>query len=135
MDMEMVAEINRERAVRGIGALTVDERLAAAAQRHAEDMAWRGVRGHVGSDTSTMLLRMVAAGFWPARYAEVVGWEYDAAEMVAWWLGSDSHRRWVLWEEVDRVGVGFAWGNDGAGFWCVDFAREREAKRHEGGGG
>ena len=120
----MLAAINAARAARGLHALMADERLADAAGRHAADLASHPGLLHTGSDGSSIDQRIRAAGYAPARWAEVVGWCWggDIAPMVEWWLDSPEHIGIVLDAGMADIGVGYAqglgpWGH----YWTVDF--------------
>ena len=125
-EREMVEAINAARAARGVGALRADERLTAAAQGHAADMAAHPGMIHVGSDGREGGERIRAAGYNWRKWGEIVGWGWQGqiAPMVDWWLSSGNHAPYLLDAEMVDVGVGYAaglgpWGH----YWCVDFGR------------
>ena len=126
----MLTAINAARATRGVHALVADERLGDAARRHAADLASHPGLLHTGSDGSSIDQRIRAAGYAPARWAEVVGYGFggDIAPMVDWWLSSPEHVGIVLDAGMTDIGVGYAqglgpWGH----YWAVDFGRPVEA--------
>ncbi|MFF4384368.1 CAP domain-containing protein [Kitasatospora sp. NPDC001547] len=61
--LEMLTAVNAERTRIGARPVRLDERLTAAAQRHADDVATHGLTQHDGSDGSTPWRRVRAAGF------------------------------------------------------------------------
>lgn len=126
----MVEAFNAVRSGRGLHSLLPAAELAAAARRHAADLAAHPGLLHVGSDGSSIDGRMRDAGYEPLAWREVVGWGFrgDVGAMLDWWLASPGHVGIVLDGEVREVGVGYVyapatvWGH----FWCVDLGR-REA--------
>ena len=125
-EQAMLDALNAARAARGVGALRGDERLAAAARRHAADLAAHPGLLHTGSDGSTIGQRVAESGYAALAYGEVVGWGWQGAipPMVDWWLNSPAHVGYVLDAEMRDVGVGYAtglgpWGH----YWAVDFGR------------
>ena len=60
---EVVDRTNAERIQHGLRPLTVDQRLAAAAQAHSADMVRRGFFAHESPDGSQVWDRAVAAGY------------------------------------------------------------------------
>lgn len=90
----LIARTNSYRAALGLPLLTPDARLFRAAQRLAEDLARQGVIGHVGSDGSTVGVRVAAAGYDRAMAAEnVAAGQLEAGEVVLAWVGSPGHRQ------------------------------------------
>jgi uncharacterized protein YkwD len=92
----IVTMINEHRANAGCPVVTPDERLAAAARRHATDMRDRGVRDHPGSDGSTPAQRIDDAGYTTAgATGEILYWSEPSGSpraAVAAWMNSPAHR-------------------------------------------
>lgn len=104
---EIVTLTNSERETAGCVPLDVDDRLTAAAQLHAEDMAEHGKMDHVGSNGSTFDERIRDQGH-PKPGAENVARGYpDAATTVREWMASPGHRRNIVNCTYVTVGVGF----------------------------
>lgn len=122
----MLEAINAARTSRGFHALRHDPRLSSAAYGHAVDLSRHPELMHVGSDGSTILERILAAGYNASWHYEIVGWGWDGRlePMVDWWLGSPSHAAILLDTSVTDCGVGYVyapgapWGH----YWTVDFA-------------
>jgi len=119
----IVSLINERRAQAGCPALTADERLTAAARRHAADMRDRGVRDHTGSDGSTAQRRIADAGFTPATATgEILYWSEGAADAgaaVAAWMDSPAHRDVIGTCRFTHAGAGVVTPGYAA---VVDFA-------------
>jgi len=104
---EIVALTNDERATAGCDGLTVDDRLTAAAQRHAQDMADRDEMSHVGGDGSTFDERIRDEGH-PKPGAENVARGYpDAETTVREWMDSPGHRKNIVNCTYVTIGVGY----------------------------
>ena len=116
---EVVDRTNAERARHGLRALTVDQRLAAAAQAHSADMVRRGFFAHESPDGRQVWDRAVAAGYAYRKVAEnIAAGQRTAEEVVRGWMDSPGHRanildarpdpdrrrprrRWLLWRVLD----------------------------------
>ncbi|WP_117214910.1 CAP domain-containing protein [Allorhizocola rhizosphaerae] len=90
----MIALLNEKRSEAGCPAVGSDRALAAAAQRHANDMQQNGIRNHIGSDGSTAQQRIAEAGFAGSATGEIVYWSTGggAHEAAAAWMESPGHR-------------------------------------------
>ncbi len=103
--------------------LTISFQLAAAAQAHSIDMACNGLLSHTGSNASTILQRITAAGYVPTNYLEIIyggGYPQTAFD---WWMGDQVHHDAILSTSVREMGVGYAYIADTAagGYYTVDF--------------
>ncbi|MFF4419591.1 CAP domain-containing protein [Streptomyces sp. NPDC001549] len=107
---EILVLVNEERKNAGCEPLTVDPRLAAAAQAHADDMAANGLTAHDGSDGSTALSRMEKAGYSPAGpSAENVsgpGFDSSKAHVDGWMASTKGHRTTILNCTYKQTGIG-----------------------------
>jgi hypothetical protein len=115
---------NRERAARGLPALSVDGYASEKAQQHAEYMRSRGSLSH-RTDLSSVYANYPTAG-------QNVGQTPDGSgDLHRLWMGSSTHRRNILQPGFDATGVGVAC--DRGRMWVVvDFVgRTNEtAKRY-----
>ena len=86
--------VDRERASRGLPRLTLEPRVAAAAQGHAQDMLDRGYFSHTAPPPKPAEApdRLRAQGYEPAFYREAIGQgQTTPREVVRDWLASPSH--------------------------------------------
>ena len=107
--------------------LSVLDRMAVA---HAADMACRDYFDHRNPERHRLQdrLKQVNDGSlddWN-RLAEVIGTSVTPRRQLDKWLDSRSHRRAVLEEEYDRVGVGLVRiaGSRYGTYWAVEFAAD-----------
>jgi uncharacterized protein YkwD len=124
--------INEKRAAVHCPAVTGDDQLRAAADRHAVDMrdhpSVRTDPMHIGSDGSTVDQRIAAAGFTPvSRIGEVmysaIGPPKNTAEAnVDWWMNSPPHKAIIETCAFTHAGVGLLYPGGKDWFSTVDFA-------------
>jgi len=101
------------------GPVSLEARLARAAQLHSHDMLEHGFMGHTGSDGSDLRLRAERQGYDWSRLGENVAMGYpNPASVVAGWLGSPGHCANIMNPDFTELGVGL----DGA-YWTQLFGR------------
>lgn len=104
--MQMLALVNATRAEAGQGSLVIEPRLAAAACRHARDLARGGPLSHHGSDGSDLADRLVRAGYPFTMAAENLAAGVVTPDETVWlWSGSPGHRRNILTAEFRDAGI------------------------------
>nr|WP_309246153.1 CAP domain-containing protein [Verrucosispora sioxanthis] len=120
----MVKLVNAERAKAGCGALSIDDKLMTAAQRHSQDQADHQNMSHTGSDGSDPGDRIDRVDYAWRTYGENVAWNQrtPAAVMDAW-MNSDGHRANILNCAFTEIGVGVARSN--GPYWTQVFAAPR----------
>lgn len=86
--------------------LALEPRLNAAAQWYSDDMHVNGAWGHVGSDGSTLRVRVDRTGYPWRALGENIAKGYTTPEhvMVAW-LGSPGHCANIMRPQLDRKSV------------------------------
>ena len=118
---QVVEAHNAIRADAKLKKLTVNRKLMAAAQAHAEDMAARRKMSHTGGDGSSSSERIKARGYRYFRTGEnVATGRLSVDRVMKGWMNSPSHKRNILGGFSD-IGVGCAVGEDGKRYWCVTF--------------
>jgi uncharacterized protein YkwD len=99
----------------------VSAKLQAAAEKHAKDMASKGKMTHKGSDGSSSIQRIVAAGYKYRRAGENVAAGYFTIDaLMKGWMESPPHKRNIL-GSFSQIGVACATGENGKRYWCVTF--------------
>lgn len=120
--------VNAYRAEKGLPPYTVNEKLARAAQAHANDMACNRLFVHTGSDGSTPQSRAAATGYAASSLSENVYGSYpplSADEVVDWWINDKTdlnHNRNLLSNSFTELGVGYAFF-DNYGYYVLVFAK------------
>ena len=101
--------------------LTLEARLTAAAQDHADDMHARGTMSHTGADGSDPGQRIARTGYAAAGWGENVAAGYMSVDAVmAGWLGSDGHCANLMHAGFTEFGAG-----ESGRYWAQVFARPR----------
>ncbi|SNT65262.1 Uncharacterized conserved protein YkwD, contains CAP (CSP/antigen 5/PR1) domain [Asanoa hainanensis] len=118
---KVVAETNRQRALNGCGAVTVNAKLTEAAQLHSIDQADHNTMSHDGSDGSSPWDRSQAAGYDNAIGENVAMGYRDAAAVMDGWMNSPGHRANILNCSAKAIGVGLAKAADGSPYWTQMF--------------
>jgi uncharacterized protein YkwD len=110
---EVLTRINEERRRAGLQPLTLEPRLTAAAQRHAEDMLQHSYFAHRGTDGRTVRERARAAGYsWQAVGENIAVGQLSPKEVVESWMRSPGHRDNILDRRYTQTGIGMALGRD-----------------------
>ncbi len=117
----LVESHNKIRTEAKLKKLTVNRKLMAAAQAHAEDMAARRKMSHTGGDGSSSSERIKARGYRYFRTGENIAAGYFSLERVMkGWMDSPGHKRNIL-GGFSEIGVGCAVDEAGRRYWCVTF--------------
>jgi len=106
---ELAQLINQQRAAQGLPAYTYNEPLKQAALLHAVDSVERGELTHIGSDGSTLSMRVSRAGYSSANVSEITVTGPSPQSAIEWWMGemppNDPHRSQVLSASMTEMGV------------------------------
>lgn len=112
---------NIERAKLGLPDLIWNDDLATAARAHSEDLARNNMKGHTGSDGSTIAVRLSRVGISNTGWSE--NCVYGAAtpeKAIEWWMNSQGHKENILREDSQYLGVGlFYLPGSQYGFYCT----------------
>jgi uncharacterized protein YkwD len=125
---QMMADVNAERAARGLSALRMNGDLVQAAQGHACDNAKRQTYTHVSSDGSQLQHRLRRAGYSYAMANENTGMGFASTQRaVAWWMNSPYHRDNILMRGTRDIGVGIAFSDapDSRLYWVINMGATR----------
>jgi uncharacterized protein YkwD len=117
---QVVDLVNAERAAapRPCDPLTVDDRLATAAQGHSDDMAAQGYFSHTSPDGTTAQGRAEAAGFTGPVGENIAAGYRSPGDVMAGWMGSEGHRNNILNCDYTVIGVGL---NEDGWYWTQMF--------------
>jgi hypothetical protein len=114
-EKQLFALLNAERLQRNLPPLVWNETLARLARAHSRDMAEHDYVGHVSPRMGDASRRVKAAHLQAGFLLENVARAYSAGEGHRGLLASPAHRRNILSEQVNDVGIGVALGREVAG--------------------
>ncbi|HLT39084.1 MAG TPA: CAP domain-containing protein [Enhygromyxa sp.] len=103
--------LNAEREARGLPALAWDERAAAVAKAHSQDMADHGFVGHVSPTTGDASARFERAKIRGTVVRENVARGYGPKGIHESLMNSPGHRANLIAEDVTHVGIGVVFGD------------------------
>lgn len=123
--------INTARKQNGLGAVTLNPKLSAAAFAHSLDMACNDFVSHDGSDGSTWYDRVKAqkySNYTSTRENIYVGnpaFGGDAQGCFTWWMNSKIHHDNILYPTVSEVGIAYVYNAKATygGYYTLDLAR------------
>jgi len=98
--------VNERRSQHDAGSVTCDPKAGRAAAIHAEDLCHHGRFSHTGSDGSSMVDRARRIDLEFRTLAENIAKGQQTADaVVREWMNSPGHRKNILNDDFDRVGV------------------------------
>ncbi|MBV2366060.1 CAP domain-containing protein [Streptomonospora nanhaiensis] len=118
----LVREVNEAHTGAGCARLREDDRLAAAARKHAADMAERGRLTHTSANGDRGDDRAEAEGYRHWSGELIARGQKTAGETVRDWKNSSSHRRIMLDCGHTEVGAG-AYDDSGRVYWTLVLGR------------
>jgi uncharacterized protein YkwD len=130
-EMRVLELTNIERSRHGLPPLIWHEDLSDIARKHSEDLMRNNMRGHTGSDGSTVRVRIERAGITNTRaLAENCSYgQRTPEEAVRAWMNSPGHRANIL-GNTTHLGVGLVLRSEGSSaqyvsYWTQVFASFR----------
>lgn len=120
VQFRMLDSVNALRSAAGLGALSFDSRLNAAAATHARDMSVQNRPWNFGSDGSSPIDRVQRVGFDGEFLGENISESFETElETLAAWMDDPNSRRVLLDPRASRVG--FAWHQESNGkiWWTL----------------
>ncbi|KAG1701622.1 hypothetical protein DVH05_010925 [Phytophthora capsici] len=119
---KMLTAVNAKRAAKGLSAVCINTKLAAASQAHAEDMAAKNFIGTSGSDGSTQMDRLEAQNLTVSAAAELVGAGYTSVDKVvdAWLKASSDY----IYADYPFIGPGYKYDKTKQykHYWVLDLS-------------
>ncbi len=99
--------VNAERSDQGLEPYGWDDNLALAAQRHAEDMVDQDYFSHDSLDGRSFVDRINETDYDASPRGEnIAAGQQTPASVMEAWMNSDGHRRNILSEGSNEIGVG-----------------------------
>jgi uncharacterized protein YkwD len=105
-------QMNADRAAAGLPPLAWDEKAAAIARAHSQDMATNHFVAHVSPTTGTAADRARAGGLATPLVLENVARAYSPGEAQRGFMNSPGHRANLLSSDATHVGVGVVLGDE-----------------------
>jgi uncharacterized protein YkwD len=131
-EVEILQQINNVRLMHGLGALTRQPQLDAAALDYGLDMACNNrvdFTRHTDSQGGRWYERIAAQGYAYSKafenvYAGNPTYGGTAQGAMNWWMNSQIHRDNILNPDVSEIGIAYAYTDtsDYGGYYTVDFA-------------
>ncbi|MCL4235019.1 MAG: CAP domain-containing protein [Deltaproteobacteria bacterium] len=126
MRARLIELVNDERAREGVLPVGEDSSLNAVAQRYAEEILQNRRVVHVSPDSGDLVDRAKAVGIDFVKISENIAVNRNVDVVHEDLMRSPSHRRNIVDDQVDRIGVGVAIDPDGGHVYVVEnFARLR----------
>jgi uncharacterized protein YkwD len=120
--------VNTERAKAGCAAVTVDDRLTAAARGHSADMAARSYFSHTTPEGVDFATRITNAGYrWSGAGENIAKGQRTPQDVMTSWMNSAGHKANILNCGFKNLGVGVAADAGGSLLWTQDFGSPRVA--------
>lgn len=105
----LLASTNKERAAANAQPLAINDKLSAAAQKKAEDMAARDYWSHNTPEGQEPWIFIQQSGYGYAQAAENLAYGFATSEAATiGWMNSPSHRENLLNGNLKEVGFGIA---------------------------
>jgi uncharacterized protein YkwD len=119
--LEMLNRINALRAQNGLPPYAYNAQLAAAALRHAQDMANTGNISHTGSDDSSARDRILAAGYPATATSEGIYGGASLDDAYNFFSTDPDHRPSLLSTQFTEIGVAAVKGDGFLTYYTIDF--------------
>lgn len=105
----LLADTNAQRAANGVGSLRLNDKLDAAAQANADDMAARNYWSHYTPEGNPPWVWVTAQGYsYQALAQNLAAGFSDEQNTVDGWMASPPHRENLLNSAYTEVGFGYA---------------------------
>lgn len=124
LEQQVVDLVNKERASRGLGKLTINWELARVARYKSEDMRDKKYFSHQSPTYGSPfdMIRKFGISYSTAGENIAKGQKTAQAVMNAW-MNSEGHRKNILNASFTEIGVGYAAGGSGGPYWTQMFIK------------
>ncbi|MCP3972523.1 MAG: CAP domain-containing protein [Rhodobacteraceae bacterium] len=120
IQFRMLDSVNALRKAEGLGNLSLNSSLNAAAATHSRDMAVQNRPWHFGSDGSSPVERAWRAGYRQTMLGENISETYETElETLAAWMDQKDTRNVIVAEQAQHLG--FSWHQEPGGkiWWTL----------------
>lgn len=119
----LLENLNSLRQAAGVGAVTLDAQLNAAAATHSRDMAVQNRPWHFGSDGSSPLDRLRRVGYAGNLVGETISETYETElETLGSWMQVQQTREVILDPRATRIGLAWFQEESGKIWWTLVLA-------------
>lgn len=120
--LEVVRLVNEERAKEGLSALTLSERVQAAAMVRAAECEQSF--SHTRPDGSSFSTALKEQHVTYRNAGENIAWgQRSPEEVMTAWMNSSGHRANIMNPNYTTLGVGYYENTNGTRYWCQLFTR------------
>lgn len=114
VSFRVLDSLNALRSAKGIGVVTFNAELNAAAATHSRDMAVQNRPWHFGSDGSSPLVRVQRAGYGAKLLGELISETFETElQTLADWMAQQDTRETLM--DARAGDFGFAWFQESSG--------------------
>jgi uncharacterized protein YkwD len=114
-EKHLLAMVNRDRQAAGLSALVWDDKVAAVARAHSDEMNRTKVVAHISPTTGSAADRVRAAKIKTAVVLENVARAYGVGEAHQGLMNSPGHRANILSSSATNIGIGAVFGDTVSG--------------------
>ena len=123
-EQQVVDLVNKERAAAGLPALKVNTKLAAVAEKKAEDMRDNNYFSHTSPTYGSPFDMMRQFGIsYTAAGENIAKGQKTPADVMNGWMNSSGHRANILNSSYTEIGVGYVTDSSGNTYWVQQFIR------------
>ncbi len=123
-EQQVVDLVNKERAAAGLPALKVNTKLAAVAEKKAEDLRDNNYFDHQSPTYGSPFDMMKQFGIsYTAAGENIAKGQKTPAEVMNGWMNSPGHRANILNSSYTEIGVGYVTDSNGTTYWVQHFIR------------
>lgn len=123
-EQQVVDLVNKERASAGLPALKVNTKLAAVAEKKAEDLRDKNYFDHQSPTYGSPFDMMKQFGITYTSAGEnIAKGQKTPQEVMNGWMNSPGHRANILNSSYTEIGVGYVTDSNGTTYWVQHFIR------------
>lgn len=110
LEWDLMLAVNQFRAQNGLPPWAYSQLLRNSARAHSQDMSQNNFFSHIGSNGSTADQRIRAAGYdWFVNGEDLAAGQNNAAQIVAQWAASPTHRAVMSRVDIREIGIGYVY--------------------------
>ena len=123
-EQQVVDLVNKERAAAGLSALKVNTKLAAVAEKKAEDMRDNNYFSHTSPTYGSPFDMMKQFGIsYTSAGENIAKGQRTPSEVMNGWMNSSAHRANILNSSYTEIGVGYVTDSNGNTYSVQQYIR------------